>query len=72
MATFLVALFFYAGAYLWLRETSQEVSAQDGAVYVVFPEDRPWLYKLYRPAAYLDAVLTGMRFHFGPHEGGGV
>jgi hypothetical protein len=40
---------------------------KDGQKYVIFPAWPRSLYYLYRPLAHLDAHLTGMRFHLGPH-----
>jgi hypothetical protein len=35
-------------------------------MYLLF--DSRFAYLLYRPLCYLDATLTGMHFHLGPHR----
>ena len=62
-----VFLAVYMGSYAWFRSTYVERWDQDGRDYVIFPQ-QPALYYLYRPLTYLDARLTGMRFHIGPHR----
>ena len=57
----------YLAAYGVLRQTQQEVWADDGQTYVVFPASAPIFYYGVRPITLLDAALTGMRFHIGPH-----
>jgi hypothetical protein len=64
----ILVLVVYTGAYLALRFSRQEVWADDGQTYVIFPREAVWLHYLFRPLSYLDAVLTGMRFHIGPHD----
>ncbi len=58
----------YAGSYLLLRVRYMEVWVRDGRSYLIIPPGSPWLYYLYRPLMYLDATMTGMRFHIGPHR----
>jgi hypothetical protein len=58
----------YLAAYLVLRQTQAEVWNQDGQTYVIFPRDAVWTYYLFRPLSLLDATVTGMRFHIGPHN----
>ena len=37
--------------------------------YVIFPPGYGGaLYYLWRPLSYLDGVITGVRFHIGPHQ----
>jgi hypothetical protein len=57
----------YIGSYAWFRSSHVERWDRDGRDYVIFPQ-QPALYYLYRPLTYLDARLTGMRFHIGPHR----
>jgi hypothetical protein len=64
----IVVLALYAGSYLLLRVRCVEVWARDGRPYLIIPSGSPWLYYLYRPLMYLDAAITGMRFHIGPHR----
>jgi hypothetical protein len=58
----------YAAAYVAFRELNTEVWEKDRQAYVIVPESAPWLYYAFRPIALLDARLTGMRFHIGPHR----
>ena len=64
-----VALLLYVGAYVAFRQSHTEVWERDKRAYVLFPESygRP-LYYAWRPLAYLDAALTGMQHHIGPHR----
>jgi hypothetical protein len=64
LVVFLVA---YMGSYVWFRSARVERWDRDGREYVIYPQ-QPALYYLYRPLAYLDAQITGMRFHIGPHR----
>jgi hypothetical protein len=64
----IVVLAVYASSYLLLRVRGVEVWARDGRPYLIIPSGSPWLYYLYRPLMYLDAGITGMRFHIGPHR----
>ena len=57
----------YLAGYAVLRVSQAERWEGDGQIYVIFPASAPWLYYLYRPVAYVDGSLTGMRFHIGPH-----
>ena len=58
----------YLGSYAWFRWTHIERWERDQQDYVIFPQQAPVLYYLYRSLSYVDARLTGMRFHFGPHR----
>ena len=64
LAVLLVA---YLGSYVCFRVMHVERWQRDGRDYVIFPESSA-VYYLYRPLTYLDAQLTGMRFHIGPHR----
>ncbi|MCR9136413.1 MAG: hypothetical protein NXI27_10495 [Alphaproteobacteria bacterium] len=64
----LVAVVIYLLGYLALRLLNAEVWETDGNTYVIFPREPIALYYIYRPMTYLDAALTGMRFHIGPHQ----
>jgi hypothetical protein len=57
----------YVAGYLAFRMMQQEVWAQDGKTYVIFPDGTLALYYLWRPLMYLDGALAGMAFHIGPH-----
>jgi hypothetical protein len=58
----------YLASYLALRVSLSEQWEGDDQTYVIFPNSAPWLYYAFRPLAYADGRLTGMRFHIGPHQ----
>lgn len=58
----------YFLSYIWIRHTNTEIWEKDGRAYVIFPDDKKYLYYFYRPLSYFDATLTGMRFHIGQHR----
>jgi hypothetical protein len=64
-----IVLLLYVGGYVAFRQTHVEIWDHDKQAYVIFPESygRP-LYYAWRPLAYLDAAMTGMRHHIGPHR----
>ena len=62
------ALALYIASYLALRTGRVEVWARDGRPYVIIPASARWLYYFFRPIMYLDAAMTGMGFHIGPHR----
>ena len=64
----LIAALFYALSYVWFRQTRREIWEKDGSVYVIFPDDKIYLYYFYRPLGYVDGALTGMKFHIGQHR----
>jgi hypothetical protein len=66
--TVLVLAICYVGGYVALRAVATERWEADGQHYVMFPQNQAYLYYLWRPLTYLDAALTGMRFHIGPHQ----
>lgn len=55
----------YVMAYVGLRISSLEPSEHDGREYVIFGSSSS--YYFFRPISYVDAALTGMNFHIGPH-----
>lgn len=61
-----LALFGYAGAYLYFRSGHAEVWEKDSRAYVIFPSRAS--YWFFRPLSYLDSSVTSMRFHIGPHR----
>ena len=71
MKRFLVAvvaiLAAYAGSYVWLRSSHIERWDRDDHDYVILPQSTA-IYYLYRPLTYIDARITGMHFHIGPHH----
>ena len=64
-----IAVLLYVGGYIAFRLSHVETWERDKQAYVIFPESygRP-LYYAWRPLSYLDAALTGMRHHIGPHR----
>jgi hypothetical protein len=65
----IVVLLLYIGAYAAFRQSPVETWERDKQAYVIFPEayGRP-LYYVWRPLSYLDAAMTGMQHHIGPHQ----
>lgn len=62
-------LVLYVGGYLAFRQTNAQVWERDKQTYVIFPAGNgAALYYLWRPLSYLDAAITGMRAHIGPHR----
>ena len=61
-------LLVYVASYAVFRQTHIEVWPKDKQAYVIFPAGAPLLYYLFRPLTYLGGVVTGMRFHIGPHR----
>ena len=65
----LVVIALYVGSYLLFRHANVEVWVRDQYPYVIFPAGvGTVLYYVWRPLSYVDAKLTGMRFHIGPHQ----
>lgn len=58
----------YAAGYIVFRQAHAEVWSRDQRSYVMYPQSPGFWYFLFRPAAYLDERLTGMRSHRGPHR----
>lgn len=58
----------YLGSYLSFRHSHIEIWEQNQHAYVIFPQNSRLLYYAYRPFVYIDAKLTGMRFHIGAHH----
>jgi hypothetical protein len=63
----ILLLVVYVAAYSVLRFAKAEVWTEDGQTYVIFPRDAVWAYYVFRSLSYLDSMVTGMRFHIGPH-----
>ena len=65
----LAALLVYIGGYVAFCQFNVEVWDRDHKAYVLFPESygRP-LYYVWWPLSYLDAAMTGMQHHIGPHR----
>jgi len=58
----------YFSSYFWIRQTRTEIWEKDGNAYVIFPDDKVYLYYFYRPLSYVDGTITGMKFHIGQHR----
>ena len=61
-------LLLYVLGYLAIRFSGMQRWERDGQDYVIFPKSPIAVYYLYRPLSWLDAKLTGQRFHIGPHD----
>jgi len=68
LMTIVGCVIFYGLVYLCFRQTHIEVWKNTGDSYVIFPKNAPVIYLILRPAAYADGLLTGMKFHIGPHQ----
>ncbi len=66
--TFIVLILIYLGSYLFIRNSNVERWEKDQNDYVIYPQDKLYLYYLFRPLSYVDSKITGMRFHIGPHQ----
>jgi hypothetical protein len=66
IAVILLLAVSYPVSYLFVRLSYSEVWEADNRTYVLFPNSA--VYYLYRPIAYVDGAVTGMRFHIGPHR----
>jgi hypothetical protein len=65
----ILALALYVGAYIIFRQTHIEVWERDKQAYVIFPDGYGVaLHYLWRALLYVDAAVTTMRFHIGPHH----
>lgn len=58
----------YFSTYFLIRLTRAEIWEKDGNAYVIYPEDKVYLYYLHRPLSYVDGAITGMKFHIGRHK----
>jgi hypothetical protein len=58
----------YVAAYAAFRLLNTEVWEADGKAYVIFPADFTAIYFAFRPLSHLDAMLTGVGAHIGPHQ----
>ena len=63
----LVFVLVYIGSYAWFCSTHIERRDRDGRDYVIFSQSGA-LYYFYRPLTYIDARITGISFHIGPHR----
>ena len=63
-----ILLLVYLLAYITFRTLTSEIWQRDGKTYVIFPTESVVIYYVFRPISYLDGMITGMRFHNGPHQ----
>jgi hypothetical protein len=56
----------YVAAYVAYRATHVEVWARDNRSYVIFGSRVS--YYAFRPLSYVDAAVTGIGSHIGPHQ----
>jgi hypothetical protein len=56
---FLILLLAYVVAYLFFRGTNTEI--RHGHTYLLFPEDRPYLREVFRPAVYIDQRISDVQ-----------
>ena len=68
VALLTAALLLYIATYFFFRQSRSMVLATEHQTYVMFPTRPLALYYFYRPLTYVDGMLTGMRFHIGPHQ----
>ena len=57
----------YLISYTIFRFNHFEFREQDKQLYIIFPEDKPVLYYLYRPLSYIDAKMNNTGVHIGQH-----
>ncbi len=67
IAALTLCVVIYLGSYVAFRQSNIEVWEKDNNEYVIYPADSVYFYYLFRPMSYLDAKMTGMRSHIGPH-----
>ncbi len=68
LISLLISVLLYVLSYAWLRQTHVEIWERDNNAYVIFPDDKIYLYYFYRPLSYIDGKITGMNFHIGQHK----
>jgi hypothetical protein len=63
-------LLVYAIGYHTFRQANAKVWEKDNQTYVIYPDTElgRTLYYSWRPLAYLDGAVTGVRSHIGPHR----
>jgi hypothetical protein len=63
------AVLLYIGTYVAFRQSDVEIWERDKQAYVIFPGSYGrLLYYAWRPLSHLDAAITGMQHHIGPHR----
>ncbi|MDD2716831.1 MAG: hypothetical protein PHW04_13135 [Candidatus Wallbacteria bacterium] len=63
----LIIVLTYFSNYLAFRHSNIQTWKKNEQQYVIFPKEQIAIYYLFRPASYLDGILTGMGAHIGPH-----
>lgn len=61
----LLLLVIYVGLYIMFRSAHIETYSKDNLNYVIYPAE-DYIYKLFRPLAYVDEMLTSTGSHIGP------
>jgi hypothetical protein len=64
----IIWILIYFLSYFAYRQTHLQVWEKDQKEYVMFTENKVYLYYFFRPLSWIEAVLTGMNFHLGPHS----
>ncbi len=64
----IILLLIYFSGYIFVRQSYAVVLNHSGDNEVIFPDDKVYLYYLYRPLSYVDGAMTGMKFHIGQHR----
>lgn len=64
-----VIILIYGTSYIVFRSVHIETYAKDKKSYVIYSSE-DYVYKLFRPMAYVDERLTGTGSHIGPHDAG--
>ena len=68
LISLLILILIYIGSYVFVREHYAVVLNHYGDREVIFPDDKIYLYYLYRPLSRIDGTLTEMEFHIGQHR----
>ena len=63
----LIALVIYVGSYSIFRSAHIETYSKDHTRYVIYPAE-DYIYKMFRPLAYVDERFTNTKSHIGPHD----
>ena len=64
-----ILLVLYVTSYIVLRSLWTHRVQDNKKIEMQFPKDQGWLHAAYSPLCHLDAALSGMTFHIGPHPG---
>lgn len=64
-----VLFILYVTSYIVLRSLWTHRVQDNKKIEMQFPKDQGWLHAVFSPLCHLDAALSGMTFHIGPHPG---